>query len=110
MKKAFTLFSVLVLLFVFSLLGYKIFEVKSINSINIINQYKYIQAKNHLLFLEQYIKTLNDYSNIEKISIDDKNFQINAFVKNKSSNYQIELIVQSNEDKIRVQKLIYVSK
>lgn len=45
MKKAFTLFSVLILVFIFSILAVRIYETKSINSINIINKYKYIQAK-----------------------------------------------------------------
>ncbi|NVJ52096.1 MAG: hypothetical protein HWD90_00285 [Campylobacteraceae bacterium] len=110
MKKAFTLFSVLILLFIFSILAVKIYETKTINSINIVNKYKYIQAKNHLMFLEEYVKSLSDYSSLEKLTIDDENYSINAYVQEELNSYKIELIVKANEDNIRVQRVISVSK
>lgn len=110
MKKAFTLFSVLILVFIFSILAVKIYEVKSISSINIINKYKYIQAKNHLVFLEEYIKSLSDYSSFKKITIEDENYSINAYVKEEINFYEIELVVKANDHDIRVQRVITIAK
>ncbi|WP_417328567.1 hypothetical protein [Halarcobacter sp.] len=110
MKKAFTLFSVLILVFIFSILAVKIYEVKSINSINIINKYKYIQAKNHLAFLEEYIKSLSDYSSFKKLAIEDENYSINAYVKEEINFYKIELVVKANNHDIRVQRVITIPK
>lgn len=110
MKKAFTLFSVLILVFIFSILAVKIYEVKSISSINIINKYKYIQAKNHLAFLEEYIKSLSDYSSFKKITIEDENYSINAYVKEEINLYEIELVVKANDHAIRVQRVITIAK
>lgn len=110
MKKAFTLFSVLILVFIFSILAVKIYEVKSINSINIINKYKYIQAKNHLAFLEEYIKSLSDYSSFKKLAIEDENYSINAYLKEEINFYEIELVVKTNDHNIRVQKVVTIAK
>ena len=108
-KKAFTLFSTLLLIFIFSILIIKIFEVKSINSINILNQYRYIQAKNHLLFLEEYLnflEALETLESIDKIQIENEDFDIFALIKKKKNNYQIELIVEDLDFNIRVYKKI----
>ncbi|AXH11646.1 hypothetical protein [Halarcobacter bivalviorum] len=110
MKKSFILFSVIILLFVFSLLMIKIYETKSINSLNIVNQYKYIQAKNHLLFLEEYLRSLNDFSSLSKLEIEDKDYKIIAFISSKESLYEIELIVKAFEHNVRVHKSFTVSK
>ncbi|RXJ90364.1 hypothetical protein CRV01_04190 [Arcobacter sp. CECT 8983] len=110
MKKAFTLFSVLILLFIFSILAVKIYETKSISSINIVNKYKYIQAKNHLLFLEEYIKSLSDYNSFKKVTIEDENYSINAYVIEEINSYKIELVVKANEYNIRLQKVIIIQK
>ncbi len=110
MKKAFTLFSVLISVFIFSILAVKIYEVKSINSINIINKYKYIQAKNHLAFLEEYIKSLSDYSSFKKITIEDENYSINAYVKEEINFYEIELVVKANDYDLRVQRVITIAR
>lgn len=105
-KNSFTLLSTLILVFIFSILIIKIFEVKSISSINIVNQYKYIQAKNHLDFLENYIYSLDDLDSIDKIKIINKEFDILAFIKKDQDNYQIELIVKDIKYNIRVHKKI----
>ncbi len=108
-KKAFTLFSTLILIFIFSILIIKILEVKSINSINILNQYRYIQAKNHLLFLEEYLNSLEalkTLESIDKIQIENEDYDIFAFIKKKENNYQIELIVEDLDFNIRVYKKI----
>lgn len=81
MKKSFTLFSTLILILLFSLLTVKIFETKNITSINILNQYNYIQAKNHLKFLEEYIKSMESLEMVDKIQIKNDNFEILALIK-----------------------------
>jgi hypothetical protein len=106
-KKAFTLFSTLVLLFVFSLLVIKIFETKSIASQNIINEYKYIQAKNHLIFLEEYIKTIANLDTVETLKIEDDNFDILTKIKKLSTKYEINLYVKSLNSNVRLHKKIY---
>lgn len=110
MKKGFILFSVIILLFVFSLVMIKIYETKSINSLNIINQYKYIQAKNHLLFLEEYLRSLNDFSSLSKLEIEDTEYKLIAYVSSKESFYEIELIVKAFEHNVRVHKSFTISK
>lgn len=110
MKKAFTLFSVIVLLFVFSLLAIKIYETKSITSINIVNNYKYIQGKNHLLFLEEYVNSLNSFQDIEKISFEEGEFLCSALVEEKENYYEIQIEVKSQIDNIRLQRLLTIRK
>ena len=111
MKKSFTLFSLLVLILLFSILTIRIFENKSISSVNIINQYKYIQAKNHLKFLEEYIQNLSTLNNIDKIEIEDNNFIIQAFIKKVSiQKFEVELIVESLNANIKVHKILELIK
>ncbi|PLY07788.1 MAG: hypothetical protein C0625_04275 [Arcobacter sp.] len=110
MKKSFTLFSTLILVFIFSILVIKIFEVKSISSINITNQYKYIQATNHLNFLEEYINSLDDLKTLDKIQIENKNYDIFALIKKVNAKYEVELIVKAVDFDVRLQKSIEVTK
>lgn len=108
-KKSFTLFSTLILIFIFSILIIKIFEVKSMNSVNISNQYRYIQAKNHLIFLEEYIiylATLETLESIDKVKIENEDYDIFALIKKKNNTYEIELIVEDFNFDIRVYKKI----
>lgn len=110
MKKAFTLFSVLILLFIFSIVAIRIYEVKSINSLNIINKYKYIQGKNHLMFLESYVKKLDEVSTLNNISFNTSDFEANAHFFEQTSNYKVQLEVVSNSMNIRLQKVIFITK
>lgn len=111
MKNAFILFSTVVLVFIFSILTIKIFENKAISSQNIINQYNYIQGNNHLSFLEEYINSLENLSTIDKIQIEDEKFEIIAFVeKIENKKYELELIVKSKEESIRLYKKVEVIK
>ena len=110
MKKSFTLFSTLILIFVFSMLAIKIYEVKSISSINITNQYRYIQAKNHLIFLEEYIHSIDDLKTLDKIQIENIKFDIFALIKKVDVKYEIELIVKAIDSDIRLYKSIEVIK
>lgn len=112
-KKAFILLSVIILIFIFSILIIKVFEVKTISSINIINQYKYIQAKNHLNFLEEYIDSIKDLKAIDKILIENERFNIQALIKkinDPQEKYEIELIVSSIDFNIRVYKNKQITK
>lgn len=108
-KKSFGLFSTLILVFIFSILAIKIFETKSINSQNIINQYKYIQAKNHLNFLEEYIKSL-DLETIDKIKIENEKFNIYATIEKKTTTYNIDLYCEALNFNIRVHKSLEIIK
>ena len=110
MKKSFTLFSVIILVFIFSLVIVKIFETKSINSINIVNQYKYIEAKNHLLFLEEYLLSLDDLSDIDKIQVENNKYNIIAFISSEEDFYELELSVKLIDENIRVHKIFYVDR
>ena len=105
-RDAFTLFSTLILIFIFSILIIKIFEVKSISSVNIVNQYRYIQAKNHLTFLEQYLNSLSDLSSIDKIKIENSDFDIFALIKKNEEKFEVELIVEDLDFDIRVYKTL----
>ncbi|WP_321314397.1 hypothetical protein [Halarcobacter sp.] len=107
-KKAFILFSTLILIFIFSIISIKIFENKSISSINISNQYNYIQAKNHLKFLEKYILSIESLDLIDKIKIRNKKFNIIALIEKKEENFEIELIVKAKNNNIRVYKRIII--
>jgi competence protein ComGC len=104
MNKAFTLFSTLILIFIFSILLINIYEVKSINSTNIIKQYSYIQAKNHLTFLNEYLLSLKDYKLLEKIEIKDNKFNIYSILKKIDTSYEAHLYVKSKIYNISVHK------
>ena len=93
-KKAFTLFFVLILVFILSLLAIRVYELKSFSSINISKQYNYLQAKNHLAFLKEYLNHIN-LENIEKIEIENNKFNIFAHIKKEAKTYEIKLYVSS---------------
>lgn len=95
-KKAFTLLITLVVLTIFSYVGVLILETKSIESKNIQNKYLYIQAKNHKEFLKSYIKSIN-LVGIDKLNIEDSNFNINAFIKKSEDSYIIDIFVKSKK-------------
>ncbi len=111
MKKSFSLFSTLVLIFIFSILALKIYEISSINSKNIINQYKYLQAQNHLKFLQEYIHSLENLDLLNKIQIKDEFFEIFAYIsKLENQNYEIEFSVKAIDFDIRVHKKTILKK
>lgn len=97
MKKSFSLLMTLVLISVFSYLLIYIMQTKSIQSKNLQNQYLYIQAKNHMSFFKEYLKSI-DLKDINNLKIDDDIFDIYAninkekidmFVKAKSYDISI---------------------
>ncbi|MFV0561882.1 hypothetical protein [Malaciobacter mytili] len=102
MKKAFTLLFTLLFLSILGFVCIKLLENRAINSINIKNQYLYIQASNHLEFLSEYIKTLKDIKEDTKIEILDDKFIIEAYInKNKA-----DIFVKAKEYNIRVYKTL----
>ncbi len=111
MIKSFTLFSTIILVFIFSIISVNLYELKSINSLNTQSQYKYIQAKNHLYFLEKYIKTLENIETLDKIQIENTKFKIIAlFEKISEKEYEIEMSVKANDFNVRVYKTILLIK
>ena len=77
MKKSYVLFITLILVVVFSVLANFILETNSLKNEAFTQKYLYLQAKNHILFLEDYIlKT--DLEDTKDIKIDDDLFTIVA--------------------------------
>lgn len=107
-KKSFTLFSTLILVFIFSILTIKILEVNSLNSQNTINQYKYIQAKNHINFLEEYIKSLKDLETINKIKVVNKKYEIYANLKKEQNSYKVNLYCKAIGFNVRIHKSLEI--
>ena len=83
------------LITLFSYLSLQIATTQSIKNENEINQYLYIQAKNHKEFLKEYIKSLNTLDSIEHLSINDDFFTIEAFIEKKTTNFHIQIYVKS---------------
>jgi hypothetical protein len=106
MKSSFTLLFTILIVTILSLISIKIFETKSVNSTNLTNKYVYIQALNHLEFLEEYINSLEDVKNIDEIKIDNKEFYIKAIFKKVALKYKISLEVKAKNFNVRVQKTL----
>jgi len=106
-KSSFILFSTIILIFIFSILAVNIYQTKSLVSQNIISQYRYIQAKNHLIFLEEYINSLKDLKLLDTLKIEDNDFNIYAKIYNENTKYEIDLYVEDNTYKIRLHKKIF---
>lgn len=106
MKKSYVLLVTLFLVTVFAFLSSQILEKKSLQSINLQNQYLYIQGKNHMNFLKNYIKTLN-LENVNKIEIYDEKFLIYANIKEENKDYIADIFVKSKYKNISLyEKLI----
>lgn len=105
MKKAYTLLLTILLLTIFSYVSLQILQTKAIKSENIKNQFLYIQAKNHLSFLEEYLKSI-DLKEIDSLKIDDDFFEIKA-IKSKDLKH-INLYVKSYDYNVRVTKIITI--
>lgn len=95
MKKSFVLLLSIILITLFSYLSIKIATTKSIKNENEVNQYLYIQAKNHKEFLKEYINSLANLNTIEHLSIADDFFVIEAFIEKQTSNFHIQIYVKS---------------
>lgn len=105
MKKSFSLLITIFLLSTFSYLAVSILETKSLRNTNLQNQYLYLQAKNHKVFLKSYINSLN-LENIQHISVDDNFFEIFALIKKETNLYEIDLYVKSKRFNISIHEKI----
>jgi hypothetical protein len=101
MKKSFALVLTIILVATFSYLITFIYETKALSAKNTQNQYLYIQAKNHMEFLKEYVNSI-DIENTNHLIIDDNSFLIEANMEKKDSNYKLELIVESKKENIRL--------
>lgn len=108
MKKSFVLLITIVLITLLSILSVYILEIKAINSTNIINKYLYIQGKNHLIFLNSYVKSKKNLQNLDEIRIEDINFEIVAKIRNEETKKIARLSVSSKKYNIRLYKKIII--
>ncbi len=105
MKKSYVLFITLVLVVVFSVLANFILETNSLKNEAFKQKYLYLQAKNHILFLEEYIlKT--DLEDTKIIKIDNDLFEIIATKYGKKQSKLFFLSVQNKKFAIRLTKQI----
>lgn len=100
-KKSFTLLITVLMITLFSYLAISSMHTSSFQSINLQNQYLYIQANNHKEFIKEYLKSL-ELRDIKHLKIDDDSFDIEAFIKKEDSKYQIDIFVNSKKYDIRV--------
>lgn len=105
MKRAYTLLITIVLISTFSYLAVLILETKALKNENLSNQYLYIQAKNHLNFLEDFIKDYN-LEKIEHLKIDDDKFDIYA-TKIENSNL-VDIFVKAKDYDIALHKQVLI--
>jgi hypothetical protein len=96
MKKSYTLLITITLITLFSVLGIFILETKSLRSVNLTNQYLYIQAKNHKEFLKDYLKSIN-LVGINHLKIEDDLFDIYAKVEPKDSTFILDIFVKAKD-------------
>lgn len=110
-KNSFTLLITLFFVFLISILTVNILETKSIKNKNIENKYLYIQAKNHINFLKQYIQTLtkDELKNTKHILIKNDLYKIEAFIKNENSIFTIEMFVKSKNTDISLYKQLVLN-
>lgn len=105
MKKSFTLIITIFLFSIFAYLCVEILNTKAIRSENLKNQFLYIQAKNHLNFLESYLKNI-DLKDINSLKIEDDFFNIKA---QKSEDFKgYFLSVSSNDFNVRLTKKVFI--
>ncbi|AXX91646.1 hypothetical protein CPU12_04575 [Malaciobacter molluscorum LMG 25693] len=106
MKKAFSLLFTILIVTILSLVSINIFQSRAINNQNTINQYLYIQANNHLNFLQEYINSIKNLKNNDEIKIESNRFDIIAKVKKDEKNTKIIMSVKSKDYNIRVQRTL----
>ena len=96
MKKSYTLLITIVLITLFSFLAISILQTKSLRAENLTNQYLYIQAKNHKIFLKDYLKSI-DLEGISSFEIKDDLFYIYAKIEKNNSIFTINIFVKAKE-------------
>ena len=105
MKKSYVLFITLILVVVFSVLANFILETNSLKNEAFTQKYLYLQAKNHILFLEDYIlKT--DLEDTKKVKIENYLFEIIAKRYGDEKSKIFLLSVQNKDFAIKLTKQI----
>ena len=94
MKKSYILLFTIILISIFSYLSLFIYETKSLSAKVVQEQYLYLQAKNHIDFFKEYIKSI-DLNTINKLELENNDFQIYADIKKESSVFFINIYVKS---------------
>lgn len=105
MKKSYTLLITIILITIFSFLGVSILQTKSLRNENLVNQYLYIQAKNHKNFLKDYLKSI-DLNGINSFEIKDDLFNIYAKIEKNNSIFTIDIFVKAKEYDISLHERI----
>ena len=106
MKKSYVLFITLALVLVFSVLANSILETNSIKNENFVQKTLYLQAKNHILFLEDYILN-SDLEDTKDIKIVDVVFEIVA-KRDKEDSKLFFLSVYNKKFAIRLTKQVVI--
>jgi len=96
-KKAYVLFLTLIIVVIFSVVSLNYFQIKSLKTENIKSQIVYIQAQNHMDFLEDISK---EYDFISKFEIQNNDFEIYAIKENSEIHY----FVKSKKDEVNIHK------
>ena len=105
MKKSYVLFITLIIVVVFSVLANFILETNSLKNEAFTQKYLYLQAKNHILFLEDYIlKT--DLEDTKKVKIENDLFEIIAKRYGDEKSKIFFLSVQNKDFAIKLTKQI----
>ena len=105
MKKSYVLFITLILVVVFSVLANFILETNSLKNEAFTQKYLYLQAKNHILFLEDYIlKT--DLEDTKEVKIENDLFEIIAKRYGDEKSKLFFLSVQNKDFAIKLTKQI----
>lgn len=106
MKKSYVLFITLALVLVFSVLANSILETNSIKNESFIQKTLYLQAKNHILFLEDYILN-SDLEDTKTVKISDEIFEIIA-KRDKEDSKLFFISVYSSKFDIRLTKQVVI--
>lgn len=105
MKKSYVLFITLILVVVFSVLANFILETNSLKNEAFTQKYLYLQAKNHISFLEDYILKTN-LEDTKKVKIENDLFEIIAKRYGDENSKLFFLSVQNKDFAIKLTKQI----
>ncbi|RXJ94950.1 hypothetical protein CRU94_07385 [Arcobacter sp. AHV-9/2010] len=109
MKKSYILFSTLIIVVIFSFVAKNILETNALKSRVVNEKLHFIQAKSHLIFLENYLLSMSqsELDNFSSLQIDDNDFLL-TIKKYDDTTKKYFLVVSSSKFKVRVTKTIYL--
>ncbi|MEN5386325.1 hypothetical protein ABE179_00130 [Aliarcobacter skirrowii] len=109
MKKSYILFSTLVIVVIFSFVAKNILETNALKSRVVNEKLHFIQAKSHLIFLENYLLSINEdeLDNFSSLQIVDNDFLL-TIKKYDETTKKYFLVVSSSKFGVRVTKTIYL--